>query len=448
MLLEYPVTKEYSIRNLTIYFSVFSIIAITGLVILNVILQGYQVVSVLKSDPNITERHWWSTGAMSIRSTGKCNPVSLPRKSTITTNSSLFSYEIHQILDTDNQSSANSASYTANLLRNCTVDAIIANINSNDWSSKFETHIFCTGSDLKFSLLLVSKLSLNYGNRYLDDFFYHYTQSRISPTSFNRSEQPLIERNASSLLNIIAVLDAISADFYGAVLLIRNSQPSSPMNVISIGGWLACPGGRNTTCEPEEMRMMIPECGISYPNGTSEHMLGKICSTLALVEAEFLNMFTVLHDAYHIDLGNIQPSNVLLSMEAFSSRIHISPGISMATQIYPEERICTWGLGCINGSSWANKLLASNPDIRAVIPSILPAGNASAVFKVDYLCPHLVLKSTGSLITSVFIGTWAMYAALLGLFGVIGPKLEKRYGTGRDIIANTKGPTSYAELKT
>lgn len=83
--------------------------------------------------------------------------------------------------------------------------------------------------------------------------------------------------------------------------------------------------------------------------------------------------------------------------------------------------------------------------MNITVPTVLPSGNAPAVVRVDYLCPQFRIKSPGSLITSVFIGelrrrlgvhalifecvgTWSMYIALFGVFGFVGPMLEKRYG--------------------
>ncbi|QRW03191.1 hypothetical protein RhiLY_02190 [Ceratobasidium sp. AG-Ba] len=425
MRLEYSVKKKYTIPYLTAYFSGVSVFALTGLTVLNVILQGYDVVTVLRANPNATDPYWWSTSVGTLRSAGRCSPVSLPRKSIISTNSSLFAYELRSTFDSNKRNIEGASAYMANPLRSCTVDSVVANIDFSRWSFKIDVPILCTSSELPFSLSLMSTFSLNSGNVYYDDIISHYIQNR-PPREGLEEKQRLIHRDPSSPLNIIAVLDAINSDLQEALDRLRSAAGDTPV-FVSTGGIPTCPGGQNTTCRSEDMRMRVPECGITYANGSSTGSVG-ICPFLAPVEKDLLNLFTVLQDAYHIDFGNIQPSNTLLSMEAFASRIRPSTMLSRAIQSQPNLRICTWGLGCMRGSTWTDQLLASNPDISVAIPSILSAGNTSAVAKVDYLCPEFRMKRLGSLITSMFIGTWSMYTALVGIFTIVGPILEKRYG--------------------
>ncbi|QRV74233.1 hypothetical protein RhiJN_02247 [Ceratobasidium sp. AG-Ba] len=443
MPLEYNVKREYTIPGLTLYFSAFSVVAIAALTVLNIILQGYDIVTVLRTNPNVTESYWWSTRALSVRSAGECNPVSLPRRSMITTNSSLFSYEFRGAFGADKHDIAGASSYIANPLHSCTVDAIIVEIDLLKRTIQFNTPILCTGPDLPFSFSLASRLSLNDGNPYADDIIAYYLQNRPSRDGLD-DRQRLIQRNASSLLNVIATVDAVTSDFANSLWITREAAAGNAPYLITTGGISVCPGGQNATCAPQEKRMSIPQCALIYPNGTSAPSVG-ICPFLANIEAEFLNTFTVLQDAYHVDFGNIQPSNTLLSIQEFSSRMKSSPALSQYIQKNSVET-CTWGLGCIQNSTWVNKIVASDQDLRVAVPSVLAAGNTSAVVKVDYLCPEFRAKRPGSLITSVFIGTWSMYMAVLGLFAVVGPILEKRYGRSQ-IGSNSNAPVVDYELK-
>jgi hypothetical protein len=54
--------------------------------------------------------------------------------------------------------------------------------------------------------------------------------------------------------------------------------------------------------------------------------------------------------------------------------------------------------------------LMEDPKINVILPTVLPNGNAPAVFKVDYMCSRLKKKNTGTLVTSVFIGGWRRYS--------------------------------------
>ncbi|KAG8765566.1 hypothetical protein FRC12_007430 [Ceratobasidium sp. 428] len=430
MPLEYPITREYTIPHLTTYLSAISIIAITILAILNVVLQGYDVVTVLRPDPNVTHSYWWSIGSLSLRSAGNCDPVSLPKKMTFSTNSSIFTYVVRSTFDANNQNIIGASSYIANPLGSCTVDGIIVDIDISRRRYKFDTPILCTGSNLPFSLSIASTFLLDQYNPYYDDIMAYYIQNKPARNSLSFG-QSHIQRNATSLTNIVGILDAISADLMISLWLLGNSSTDtiSPAT-ISTGGFPACPGGRNATCKPDEMRMIIPASLLSYPNGSYVSSNG-IGTFLAPIETSFLNMFTVLQDAYHIDLGNIKSYNTILNKDAFSARIYPEKILSAAAHNISGFGLCSSGLGCTYNSTWAQKLLASDPDLDIVVPSTIPTGDAPAVIRVDYLCPQFRLKSPGSLITSVFIGTWTMYTALFGIFNIIGPILEKRYNCRR-----------------
>ncbi|KAG8780269.1 hypothetical protein FRC12_023267 [Ceratobasidium sp. 428] len=423
--LEYPVTRKYTIPHLTAYFSVVSVIAIAFFTTLNVVLQGYDVVTALRPDPNVTQSYWWSTGPLSLRSAGSCNPVSLPKKMNFNTNSSLFTYEVRSAFDTDKHNIAGASSYIANPLSSCTVDAIVLDIDLNRRTFKFDTPIFCTGSDLPFSLSLVSTFLLSQYNPYYDDIMAYYIQNNSTRKSLGVGELR-IQRNASSPANVIGILDAVSADLMAAIWLLGNSSTTNAPTAISTGGFLACPGGQNATCEPEGVRMTVPASLVTYSTNGTSILFDGIGPFLAPTERSLINMFTVLQDAYHIDLGNIRPGNSLLDRHAFSTRIYPDDFVSVATRTSGLD-FCSSGIGCIQNSTWAEQLLKPDSNLSVTIPSILLTGNAPAAVRVDYLCPQFRLKSPGRLIVSVFIGTWTMYAALFGIFGLVGPALEKIY---------------------
>lgn len=115
-------------------------------------------------------------------------------------------------------------------------------------------------------------------------------------------------------------------------------------------------------------------------------------------------VFLASYERFSIDLGNILPSNVLLSKDAFSSLIKPDSGLSRAVKSDPELSICTWALGCTSGTTWAERLLTFDQSANVGVPTVLPSDSGPTVMRVDYLCPEFRTKSSGSLITSVFIG--------------------------------------------
>ncbi|QRV74254.1 transmembrane protein [Ceratobasidium sp. AG-Ba] len=398
-----------------------------------VALQGYEIVPVLRSNPNITIAYWWSTRWISIRSAGNCDPVSLSKKLVFSTNSSLFSYELRSVFNANKQNNIDASSYMANPLSSCTVDSILFAMDIAQKTIKFDTPIFCIGTNLPFSLSIISTFSMAQYNPYYDDIVAYYIQNKPTLDGLGSGIRQ-IQHNTSSMSNIVGILDAVSTDLFAALYIIANNSIDSPA-VLSTGGFFTCPTGRNTTCKAEDIILTIPASGASYLNGTYLHTEG-IGTFLSPIEQSISNMFIVLRDAYHIDLGNILSSNTLLNASAFAERIHLDPMVSRVANDTQFDN-CSWGLGCTKGTTWTKQLLASNPELVIAIPSVLPSGSAPAVIKVDYLCPQFRIKSPGSLITSVFIGTWTMYTALFGIFGLIGPMLEKRYGRRQNDTAHS-----------
>ncbi|QRV89008.1 hypothetical protein RhiJN_17026 [Ceratobasidium sp. AG-Ba] len=283
--LEYNVKREYTIPGLTAYISVVSVVSIVALAVLNVVLQGYDIVTVLRPDPNVTEHYWWSTRGLSVRSAGECSPVSLPRKSAIATNSSLFSYELSGLFGANKKEITGASSYMANPLRSCTVDGIIANIDLAQLLFQFESRASI------FALTYIEAL-IEQRQFIFDDVVAYYLQGRPSSEGLDDKGR-LIQRNASSLLNVIAILDAFGADYTVALSLTRDATVGDTPNIIATGGLLSCPGGQNTTCQSKDMNMVAPQCAASYPNGTTFTWRG-VCPYLAPVETNLLNMFTVL----------------------------------------------------------------------------------------------------------------------------------------------------------
>jgi hypothetical protein len=102
---------------------------------------------------------------------------------------------------------------------------------------------------------------------YYDDINKYYVLKKPSEEGM-KSARPQVPRNASSLSNVIGILDAISTDMRVAVNFTASESGDSIPTLLHTGGLLVCPGGRETTCKNEEMRMTIPNSLTFYPNGT------------------------------------------------------------------------------------------------------------------------------------------------------------------------------------
>lgn len=187
--------------------------------------------------------------------------------------------------------------YIANPLSSCTVGGILVNVNLARRTYKFDVPILCTGPELPFSLSLISSLSLN-ANPYYDDISAYYLLNKPSREGLDSStSEQVLSRNASSLTNIIGILDALSSDVQVALSAAGGTSTVSRPTALSTGGLLACPGGQSTTCDPKDMRMMIPRSETDYANGTSIIVDGP-GPVSSIAENSMLNMFIALQDAY------------------------------------------------------------------------------------------------------------------------------------------------------
>ena len=148
--------------------------------------------------------------------------------------------------------------YTANPLSSCTVGGVLVNVNFNRRTYKFDVPILCTGPELPFSLSLISSVSLN-ANPYYDDINAYYLLNKPSREVLDSSaSQQVLSRNASSLTNVIGILDALSSDVQVALSVAASTSIGSRPIALSSGGLLACPGGQGATCDPKDLRMTIP----------------------------------------------------------------------------------------------------------------------------------------------------------------------------------------------
>jgi hypothetical protein len=133
-------------------------------------------------------------------------------------------------------------------------------------------------------------------NSYFDDINKYYVLKQPSEEGM-KSNHPRLPRNGSSLSNIIGILDALSTDMRVALNVTTSVSRDPIPTLLRTGGLLACPGGRETTCKKEEMRMTILGSLTFYPNGTKITAYGP-GPFLAPIQTSIINIFVALQDAY------------------------------------------------------------------------------------------------------------------------------------------------------
>ncbi|CAE6414066.1 unnamed protein product [Rhizoctonia solani] len=121
---------------------------------------------------------------------------------------------------------------------------------------------------------------------------------------------------------------------------------------------------------------------------------------------------------------------------------HIAAPVVIDAPRYPGAsaiqfwKTCTWGWGCYNGT-WTDALrnnASEAANITNGLPLRFPDNSSPTVIDVDYVCPVYQIKRTGSFLVAVFVGTFSMYTALVGVFMSVAPIFDERYRRKHDLI--------------
>ncbi|KAG8705806.1 hypothetical protein FRC09_002749 [Ceratobasidium sp. 395] len=462
--LEYPRVQNYAIPYITEGFYAVSVILIVLLATLNVAIAGNDVVTELKDSPNNTDTKWWAPkwmpDSLSFPTVpGPCQPLTLPQHSTsIRTNSTLpiFSYTLLNGLGKNQNGTPkwfDSIKYSAEPLVGCEVQNMTALINFQDRGHKLTSHIICsistnnseTPPTLKFSTTFSRMANTDLGSDDIVDYVSSYV---VPATSDIRDAQSVLLANDSTPLNMLGVLDAFGSEILKALWArkwtwkIAGNESWPDQAVVK---WSSNPecwradGARRC-------RIFGPEtAGIAQWYSNTKGSQDFDPDYLTPMNTTLFNYFVAMRDAIHLDLGNVNySSNIFLSTEVFQQRI-LHDGFMnwTAPQVigllrpdknasYSAEefwRTCTWGWGCFPGT-WTDALLTRDP--RQNISKGLPIDDFggpqyATVIDVKYVCPVFKPKKIGSLLLSVFIGTFSMYTALYGAFLFVAPKMDEWY---------------------
>ncbi|CUA68717.1 hypothetical protein RSOLAG22IIIB_08083 [Rhizoctonia solani] len=477
--LDYPRGQPFAIPYITESFYAGSVILLVVLVIINIILAGNDVVTVLKKDPDNDDVKWWAPHwipkSLSIASTpGPCQPLTLPQHATsVRTNSTLpiFSYTILNGLGaitypngTQEAKWYDALPYRNEPLRNCTVQNIAATINLQDRGIATTAQIICdidsqdpnAPSTLKLSTTFSRMANTDLGT---DDIVNYISSYAVPRTTDISKAQEVLLANDVPALKMLGVLDGVGSDILKALwaqkwywkLTGRDNQWPDQ----AVVKWAS-----QTNCTSEDRcRTIGPavegiETWYSNTKGSQNFSL----PYLRPMNTTVYNYFMVLRDALHLDLGNIQQDqNIFLNFDAFKSHIlsdpfmaQIAPGVIGVPRPPPAIpgaysstdfwRTCTWGWGCYNGT-WTDAL-RNNVSAAINITNGLPLrslDNAySTVIDVDYVCPVFQTKQPGPFLVSVFVGTFSMYTALLGIFMFIAPLFDEKYRKKHGLRSNNR----------
>ncbi|CEL53368.1 hypothetical protein RSOLAG1IB_06335 [Rhizoctonia solani AG-1 IB] len=478
--LEYPKGQPFAIPYMAEFFYAGSVILVAVLVVVNIILAGNDVVTVLKKDPNNTDSKWWAPSwlpeSLTMSATpGPCQPLTLPQHATaIRTNSTLpiFAYTILNGLGTVTHPNGTQEAkwydalpYRSEPLETCTVQNITALVNFQDRGLTMTAQIVCdiqsqnpdAPNTLKLSTTFSRMANTDLGSDDIVDYISSYAVPRTADIS--KAQAVLLANNVPAL-KMLGVLDGMGSDILKALWAQKwawklsgrdNQWPDQA--VVKWAAEANCTGSDSLDrCRSTGVGVEGIETWYSNTRGSQNFSL----PYLRPMNTSMNNYFTVLRDALHLDLGNIdRENNVFLNADAFRARVLSDPFMSnIASDVigvprqppaspgaYSEGefwRSCTWGWGCLNGT-WTDAL--RNNDSAAInITNGLPLRSFddrfSTVIDVDYVCPVFQTKQPGPFLVSVFVGTFSMYTALAGVFMFVAPFFDERFRKKRGLRQN------------
>ncbi|KAG9084925.1 hypothetical protein FRC06_003833, partial [Ceratobasidium sp. 370] len=390
---------------------------------------------------------------------GPCQPLTISQRATsIRTNSTLpiFSYTLLNGLGKYQNGTPrwyDSIEYSAQPLENCEVQNITAVIDFQNRGHTLTSSVICSISPtddkmpptLKFSTTFSRMANTDLGS---DDIINYISSYVVPHTSDIRDAQSVLLVEGSTPLNMLGVLDAFGSEILKALWArkwtwkIAGNESWPDQAVVT---WSS-----NPDCGSEDAERWCrtggPETGGIgrwYSNTKGSQNFHPVY--LEPMNTTLFNYFVAMRDAIHLDMGNVNRStNIFLNHTAFQQRIAHDPFMSnTAPQIIGHRRpdggtpfdptqfwtTCTWGWGCINGT-WTDALLNQDPaqNISRGLPLNLFNGPLyPTVIDVKYVCPVFKQKTTGSLLVSVFIGTFSMYTALYGVFIFFAPQVDEWY---------------------
>ncbi|KAG8790875.1 hypothetical protein FRC12_010799 [Ceratobasidium sp. 428] len=448
--LTYPVEQPYRLRWITEIFYAGSTVLIIILVIINVVLVGYDSVTVMISDPNITDyEQWWAPkslpSALKIRTKpGECDEAQLPENTPLRSNSSLpfFPYLLQNNFvqhdpAADPQSLRRATPYKANPLDICRVQTMTLTMEPKILSFIVTSTLLCdpTGDPPRARRFTTSFRRTD-TPRFRPDSILEYMAYMASPNETDSNVYQKISREGppkDPYLNVFGVIDALASDLIRTMVMRKVT-------------WLQT--GPNQPPVPELASIAWdPELDDQAPTNISR--LGGSWKTyrdgywsegvyVRDIRTTIVNVFVALRDAIHLDVGYVTPTNIYTNKTAFNNMITLDDYRSntivplMYTYFADDARTsttCSWGWGCTPNFniSWAQALIStSSPVNNITLPITLPSPLPPSVIDMVYLCPQYQIKSWGSLVIDVFTGTFTMYVTLYGIFVWIASNLDRK----------------------
>ncbi|KIK10074.1 hypothetical protein K443DRAFT_138215 [Laccaria amethystina LaAM-08-1] len=399
--LDYPITRPFpqGWRWFTPLSFVGAFIALVFLCTINVILTGYETVTVFESDFNATQSFWYNKYMpYRVPTPGTlCDPHVFNAGDPFTTNYTFFEWTIESITGVNAGNSG--ISYEGDTLDDCDISTIYVNADLRTWSVAFTVVMQC--------------------------------QHEISAkTSFIISELPGMQLPLLGMVKLAEGRDMRPAIFHTLLKTSTLDLGGRGLNALLTSNYtslIAVSLQADITPCPMSLGSSAA-CGLTTPNFTISSA-AVVMSNLSVfqdtapepitvlnddVKLPVFNMLQTVYAIIRVELGNPSPNNFIL---------HPNITDSIIVSKFPATPLNQGGDALISGlyQEWTNP----DPETKKYLP-VTVSGPAN--IQVVYPCRFQRQKTPGQLFISVLVATLATFSTGWAVFMVLAVYFAKRRG--------------------
>ncbi|KAG8735697.1 hypothetical protein FRC10_010244, partial [Ceratobasidium sp. 414] len=354
---------------------------------------------------------WWGTShlpALWRPRAPQCQPQDLGRGDTFRLNASLFDYTVQSTWNTTHGVSASGiqqqerVEYRGQSFAGCFVNTTRFDYNLLDQTQTLSVGVICEG-DTNYPVHVSMETVLVFAQELSRDFigqYYGSGQELPNTTVTNPSDYRRV---------VLAVLDVLSTDSLTIIAGQHLPQPVLGMSLV-------------LSVNPSTGGTGVLTTAITYANGTRV----PLPDAADIYVNSIWNLVNAVNDAVNLDLGSYRYNNLYRNATAFKNVIQPNlppPGIpSDHWAATPEGQSFYYGRITPPYQTWAQMLLAGLP-VKVGTLTGLPDDSARVT---TYLCPSYRVKSKGSLLSSVFVGSATMLLSTWGLWMLVTTLIAKR----------------------
>ncbi|KAJ7921309.1 hypothetical protein B0H13DRAFT_2416493 [Mycena leptocephala] len=365
-------------------------VVLVFLTTINVVLTGYETITVFQSDYNVTQSHWYH----------QYIPSLMPKPGTLC-DSRVFN--LGDTFTTNILCSRDSGiSYKGWTLENCDMTSLYLHGDANSYTIEYTAIVECRSDDYSFSArtdFSLSSLAGKYNSCWAD------------------SRSLVLDAVTS-----ISSTDAASRTF----TFLQATNGTSPVIVSLQADFPFCPAalGRQAACAVNVPQFNISSSFVSYANLTFHQYFASdplTDSNQPVITNDTYNVLSnviqTMYAAVRIDLGNPSPNNFLLNTSVIPATIFSTfpatlPGVDNTSEEY------------------ANLVGTTvNPDFN--ITGLLPLTvEGPALMDVVYLCRFQHPLPPAQAFIAVLVATLSMFSSGWAIFLALATKVVKRRNSG------------------